>query len=154
MPGQVALALQRRPRRHAHLGPHLARQQVRQRGLAQAGRPRQQHVVERVAALARRLDVDGQVVGDLPLADELGEAARPQRRVVVALAAPRRRRADATRARAPRASGAGLVSSSCRFARHRSYPLRSAASASRTSSANGLLGVHARRAAARISAGL
>ena len=84
---QVALALERRPRGHAHLGPHLARQQVRERRLAQAGRPGQQHVVQRVAALARRLHVDRQVVGDLPLPDELGEAARPQRRVLVAVRA-------------------------------------------------------------------
>ena len=59
-------------------------EQVRERGLAEPGRPRQQHVVERVAALARRLDVDRQVLGDLAL------ARRTRRRC--AGAAPRRRR--------------------------------------------------------------
>ena len=54
--------------------------------LPRPGGPEQQHVIERVASLARRLDVDRQVVGHLPLPDELGEAARPQRRVVVQLA--------------------------------------------------------------------
>ena len=76
MPDQIALALERRARRDAHLGAHLVREQVGERRLAEPGRTREQHVVERVAALARRLDVDGQVVGDLLLAHELGEAAR------------------------------------------------------------------------------
>jgi len=99
---QVALALQRRPRRHAHLGSHLVAEQIRQRGLAKAGRPRQQHVVERIAALARRLDVDRQVLGHLALADELAEGARSQCRVVVgrALVAVRVGRDHASSARA------------------------------------------------------
>jgi hypothetical protein len=50
---------------HAQLG----RDDVRQRGLAQAGRAEQQHVVERFLALARRADEDFELLAHLGLAD-------------------------------------------------------------------------------------
>ena len=52
---------------------------LRQRRLAEAGRPGEQHVVERFAAVARRLDEDAEVGARLLLADELGERLRTQR---------------------------------------------------------------------------
>ena len=52
---QVAGALQHRAGSLAQVDAHLARDDVRQRGLAQARRAEQQHVVERFAcACARR----------------------------------------------------------------------------------------------------
>ena len=58
---------------------HLVGDDVGERRLAQPRRPEQQHVVERLAALARRLHEDAQVVDDLPLADVVVELPRPQR---------------------------------------------------------------------------
>src|SRR3712207_8710497 len=49
---------------------------------SEAGRPRQEHVVQRPAPLLRRGDVNPQVLGDLALADELRERARPERGVL------------------------------------------------------------------------
>jgi hypothetical protein len=52
--GQVAGALQHRAGGLAQIDAHLGGDDVRQGGLAQARRAEQQHVVERLAALARR----------------------------------------------------------------------------------------------------
>ena len=43
--------------------------------LPRPGRPGEQHVVERLVALAGRLDEDRQLVGDLLLVDEVGKGA-------------------------------------------------------------------------------
>ena len=51
---QVARLLEERARRAAERHPELVRDHVRQRGLAEARRAVQQHVIERLAALARR----------------------------------------------------------------------------------------------------
>ena len=59
---------------HAHLGGGDAGQ----RGLAEAGRAGEQQVVDGLAAPPGRLDDDAEVLLQLALADELGEAARPQ----------------------------------------------------------------------------
>ena len=59
----------------------LARHDLRQRGLAEAGGTDEQHVVERLVALARRLDEDRQILARLRLADELAEQLRAQRSV-------------------------------------------------------------------------
>ena len=73
--GDVGLALQRRAgglhQRHAH----LLGDDVGQRGLAEAGRAGEQHVVERLFAPARGLDEDRQLLGDLLLVDEIGQGA-------------------------------------------------------------------------------
>ena len=63
------------PQIHAH----LARDDVRQRGLAQARRPEQQDVVERLAPVAGGLDEDGELRADLLLADVVAELLGPQR---------------------------------------------------------------------------
>ena len=64
----------RRPDRHAE----LVRDDVRQRRLAEPGRPVEQHVVERLAALPRRRDRHLQVLADAILADVLVERPRAQ----------------------------------------------------------------------------
>ena len=64
---------------------HLARDDVRERGLAQAGRAEEQHVVERFLALARGLDEDFELLADLLLAHVFGELARAQRALVAFL---------------------------------------------------------------------
>ena len=59
--------------------PELARQDVGERGLAQAGRAGEEDVVERLAALARRLGVDAEVPDDLLLTHVLVEGGGPER---------------------------------------------------------------------------
>ena len=59
---------------HAHLGGDDAGQ----RGLAEAGRPGEEQVVDGLTAAAGRLEHDAEVLLQLALADELGEAARAQ----------------------------------------------------------------------------
>ena len=58
----------------------LARHDLRQRRLAEAGRPEQQHVVER-AVRRRRVDEDLQIALGLLLADEFRERLRAERLV-------------------------------------------------------------------------
>ena len=64
----------------------LVRDHVRERGLAEAGRPGEQHVVERLAALLRAAHETLQVLDQLALADVLVEGARAQRGLPRALA--------------------------------------------------------------------
>ncbi len=52
---------------------------MRQRGLAQTGRAEQQHVIERLAPLARSGDEDLHLLADLGLAHVLGQPLRTQR---------------------------------------------------------------------------
>ncbi len=59
----------------------FARDDLRQRGLAEARRADEQHVVERLVALARGLDEDRKVGARLLLADEFGQQLRAQRGV-------------------------------------------------------------------------
>ena len=63
----------------AEADAQLARHDLRQRGLAEARRAREQHVVERVAARLGRLDEHLEVGARLLLADELAQQLRPQR---------------------------------------------------------------------------
>jgi hypothetical protein len=81
--GDIGLALQRRAgglhQRHAH----LLGDDVGKRGLAEARRPGEQDVIERLVAPPRRLDEDRQLLGDLLLVDEVGEGSRSQRAVEV-----------------------------------------------------------------------
>ena len=76
-----------RPRGRAEIDPELAGDDLGERRLAEAGRPDEEHVVERVLAGLRRADEDLQVRPRLLLADELGQHLRPQRRIGVVLAA-------------------------------------------------------------------
>ena len=76
---QVAGALQHRAGSLAQIDAHLARDDVRQRGLAQARRAEQQRVVERLAAVARGGDEDFQLAADLFLADVFVQLLGAQR---------------------------------------------------------------------------
>ena len=76
---EIAGALEHRARRLAQVDAELVRDDVRQRRLAEARRPEQQHVVERFLALPRRLDEDRQLAADLLLPDVLVEQPRAQR---------------------------------------------------------------------------
>jgi hypothetical protein len=78
--GEIAGALDHRPGGQAVADSHLAGDDLRQGRLAEAGRPREQHVVERLATRPRRGDEDAQILADLTLADEVIEAERAQRR--------------------------------------------------------------------------
>ena len=109
--GDVALALERRAGglHEGHL--ELGGDDLRQRGLAQARRPGEQHVVERLAARGCRLDGDLQLLAQPVLAHELLEGPRAQRAVELVLVVERARSLDAleTQLRAPRSA---LASSS------------------------------------------
>ena len=87
--GEVAGLGDHRPRRGAEIDAQFARDDLRQGRLAEAGRPDEQHVVERLAARPRRVDENLEIGARLLLADELGELLRPQAGVdiVVALVA-------------------------------------------------------------------
>ena len=65
----------------AEANAEFARDDLRQRGLAETGGTDEQHMIERLAALARRLDEDRQIGARLRLADEFGQQLRAQRGV-------------------------------------------------------------------------
>jgi hypothetical protein len=74
-------ALEHRTRGLAQVHAELVRDHVRERGLAEARRPEDQRVVERLAAPARRLDVDRELFAHRLLAQVLVELARTDRGV-------------------------------------------------------------------------
>ena len=76
--GEVAGTLERRARRDVQLHVHLGGDDRRQRGLAEARGPGEEQVVDGLLAAARGLEHDAEVLLQLALADELGEASRPQ----------------------------------------------------------------------------
>ena len=76
---EVAWLFQHRSRRLPQVDAQFARDDVRQRRLAESRRPEQQHVIERLAPVARGLDEDAQLVADLLLPDVFVEDLRPQR---------------------------------------------------------------------------
>ena len=59
----------------------LTRHDLRQRGLAEPRRTHEQHVIQRLAPLARRLDEDREILARLGLAHELRQQLRAQRGV-------------------------------------------------------------------------
>ena len=82
-----------RARCRAEIDAEFARDDLRQRRLAEAGRPDEEHVVERLLAPARRLDEDRKIGARLRLADEIGQHLRPQRAIIVVLLDLRRDKA-------------------------------------------------------------
>ena len=68
-----ALVLDDRAARRDELDAHLVREDVRERRLAEAGRPAEEDVIERLAALLRRLDEDAEVLLVLRLPDVVVE---------------------------------------------------------------------------------
>src|SRR5262249_4406332 len=77
--GEVAGALQDRTRSLAQVHAHLARDDVRERRLAQPRRTEEQHVVESFLPLPRGFDKDRKLAADLFLADVFGERFWPER---------------------------------------------------------------------------
>ena len=75
---EIAGALDRRAARHAQRRAELVRDHVRERGLAEPGRAVEEHVIERLGAVARGLHEDLEVLAQAVLADHLGERARAQ----------------------------------------------------------------------------
>ena len=69
----------------------FARHDLRQRRLAEARRPDEQHMIERLAALAGGLDEHLQIGARLRLADEFGQFLRTQRGVADIVGAAFRR---------------------------------------------------------------
>src|SRR6266851_1680166 len=85
--GEIAGLRDHGARGGAEADAELARHDLRQRGLAEAGRTDEQHVIERLAALACRLDEDREILARLRLADKLRQELRAQRgigRILVA----------------------------------------------------------------------
>ena len=76
---EVTRAFDHRARGMAQIDAHLAGDDMRQRGLAEAGRAEQQHVIQRFLALARRLDEDRQLAAHLFLPDVFVQRLRSQR---------------------------------------------------------------------------
>src|SRR5262249_7781172 len=84
---EIARLGDHRTRGRAEVDAELARDDLRERGLAESRRTDEQHVVERFLARPRRRDERREVGARLLLADELDELLRPQRgfrRVLVA----------------------------------------------------------------------
>jgi len=74
-PGDVDLALERRPGGRVDVHAELDGDDAGERRLAQTGRSGEQHMVERVAAVPGRGDEDLELLLGGALADEVGEAS-------------------------------------------------------------------------------
>ena len=81
--GQIARLGNHRAASRPEPHPQLARDDLRQRGLAQPRRTIEQHMVHRLAARFRAFDEHPQVVLRRRLPDELGQRLGPQRGVSV-----------------------------------------------------------------------
>jgi hypothetical protein len=79
--GEIARPFHHRPRRGLDGDAQFVRYYVSERGLAHAGRPEKENVVERFAAVFRGLHGDAQVFDDVLLADVVDEPQRAQRYV-------------------------------------------------------------------------
>ena len=84
--GEIAGLRDHRPRGGAEIDAELARNDLRQRRLAEARRADEQHVIERFLACARGLDEHREIRARLLLADEVGELLRAQGGINVVLA--------------------------------------------------------------------
>ena len=82
--GEVTGAFDRGARRPAQINAEFARDDMGERGFAEARRPREENVVEDLAAHARRLDRHAENFFEALLADELRNRARAQRKVELA----------------------------------------------------------------------
>ena len=124
--GEVAGLGDDRPGGRAEIDAEFARDDLRQRRLAEAGRPDEQHMVERLAARLGRFDEHFEVLARRLLAGEIGEHLRAQRRVVFrALFGARRGGARRPAVTAPAPSGrAGSAPPSPRRRRARRRPAR------------------------------
>ena len=123
--GEITGADQDGPGGDPQADPHLGGHDPGQRGLAQTGRSGEQQVVDRLAPLRGRLEDDLEVLGQLALADELGQRAGSQAGVLGLLG--RCRPADRRDAR-PSGAGPGVTTPS---GRRRRRPRASSANSSR-----------------------
>ena len=121
--GEVPSALDGGARGGVHLGPHLVCHDARERRLAEARGAREDHVVERLAAVARGLDEHAEVLPHALLADVLVERPRPERAVLVEVVGGELAR-DVTRARGAGGRGAGEEVLLARLPHHRPLPRR------------------------------
>ncbi len=78
---QVCPTRERRPAGGVHPGAHLLRDDIGERGLAQAGGPVQEHVLHRLLALTNGPDGDGQALDEVRLPDVLRHARGTERPV-------------------------------------------------------------------------
>ena len=78
---KVAGALQHRPRCAAQVHFEFVRDHVRERSLAESGRPEDQHMIERSFASPRRFDVDPELLARDRLAKIFGQALWADRRL-------------------------------------------------------------------------
>ena len=92
---EIAGALDHRPRGLSQIDAELVRDDVRERGLAEARRAEDQHVIERLAPVARGLDEDLHLRLDRGLADVVGELLRAHGAIERSLVALRACRNDA-----------------------------------------------------------
>ena len=76
---EIAAALDRRAGRRHEVRPHLVGDDAGQRGLAEAGRTIEEHMIDALPALLGRLHRHAEAADGLMLADVLVEAARTQR---------------------------------------------------------------------------
>ncbi len=85
--GEIARLGDHRAGRGAETDTHFLGDDLRQRGLAQPRRAEEQHMIERIPALAGSVDEHAQVIARRTLADEFVERLGAQRRVDVLRAA-------------------------------------------------------------------
>ena len=78
--GEIAGLGDHRPGGRAEIDAEFARDDLRQRRLAEAGRPDEQHVIERFAARLGRFDEHFEILARRLLAGEIGEHLRAQAR--------------------------------------------------------------------------
>ncbi len=74
--GEIAGAFDDRTRRRAQVHAEFVGDDVRERGLAEAGRSENQHVIERFAASTRGFDVDRHLLAHGALADVFVQSLR------------------------------------------------------------------------------
>lgn len=77
--GKIARLGDHRSRGRPEIDPELARHDLRQRRLAEARWPCEQHMIQRLAPRPRRINEDLEVRAHFGLTDELGKRLRPER---------------------------------------------------------------------------
>jgi hypothetical protein len=75
-PGEIARALDHRPGGDPRVAAHFPGEDAGQSRLAQTGRSHEEHVIQRLPALLRRLEKDLELIAQLRLPDEVLECFR------------------------------------------------------------------------------
>ena len=92
--GDVTFPFERRPGNLPDLDVELAADDLRQRGLAETRRPREEHVVERLPPALRCIERNRELLLHPLLADEIGEGHGTERRLELLLSPILQRRCD------------------------------------------------------------